>query len=115
MPRPRVVSKGGKVWAYIPKKYLDDWHNKVLLAVRKQYSNEPVNRAVRVDVKFYFPLPKSGEKSLVKKPDLDNLVKGVLDALNKAGVWEDDSQVVELKAEKMFSEVPGARIEVECV
>ncbi len=36
-----------------------------------------------------------------KRPDLDNLVKSVKDALNGI-IWKDDSQVVKLKAEKKF-------------
>lgn len=32
-----------------------------------------------------------------RKRDLDNLLKATLDALTKAGTWEDDSQIVDLR------------------
>lgn len=32
-----------------------------------------------------------------RKRDLDNLLKATLDALTKAGAWEDDSQIVDLR------------------
>lgn len=58
--------------------------------------------AVRVDV--YRALPKSRPKRLESepdtfKPDVDNIGKNVLDALN-AHAWADDSQVVELTVVK---------------
>lgn len=34
------------------------------------------------------------------KRDLDNLFKVIFDCLTKAGVWQDDSQVFEIKAKK---------------
>ncbi|MED4401332.1 RusA family crossover junction endodeoxyribonuclease [Metabacillus fastidiosus] len=44
-----------------------------------------------------------------KKPDTDNLVKGVFDALNKL-VWQDDNQVAKVTAVKSYGEVPGMEI-----
>jgi Holliday junction resolvase RusA-like endonuclease len=51
------------------------------------------------------------------KPDIDNLVKLVLDAMTKAGFWKDDSQVVILKAEKRWAgnEECGISVEVKRV
>ncbi|MED4461833.1 RusA family crossover junction endodeoxyribonuclease [Metabacillus fastidiosus] len=44
-----------------------------------------------------------------KKPDTDNLVKGVFDSLNKL-VWQDANQVAKITAVKSYSEVPGMEI-----
>jgi Holliday junction resolvase RusA-like endonuclease len=117
LPRPRVVSKGGKVWAYTPKRYLEEWYNKMLLAVREQYQMIPSEEAVKVCMRFLFPIPKNGKRQrrFTRRPDLDNLIKGVLDALSKANVWKDDAQVVEIQAVKEYSETPGAWIEVDHV
>lgn len=36
------------------------------------------------------------------KPDLDNMIKMVLDILTKWGIWEDDAQVVSIQAEDFY-------------
>ena len=47
------------------------------------------------------------------KPDLDKLVRAVLDAITAAGtVWADDARVVEITAAKVYG-TPGATIRVE--
>lgn len=48
---------------------------------------------VRVHVDFYPPDRR--------RRDLDNLLKAVLDAGTKCGVWRDDSQVIEIHARRM--------------
>ena len=35
-----------------------------------------------------------------RKRDLDNILKALLDALTHAGVWADDSQIVDLRIRK---------------
>jgi Holliday junction resolvase RusA-like endonuclease len=46
------------------------------------------------------------------KPDLDNIAKTVLDALN--GVcYEDDAQVVILSVTKCYSREPGVMVRVD--
>lgn len=75
-----------------------------------------------MNVKVYRPMPKSVSNSLKKKekaekgllrpttkPDVDNYVKGVKDARNHL-IYKDDSQVVDLKVTKFYSEDP--RMEV---
>ena len=77
-------------------------------------------------VVFYFNRPKShfrtGKYTYLlrddaptqhtKKPDIDNLVKFVADSFN-THFYKDDSQIVELKAEKYYiSQGEQARTEV---
>ena len=46
-----------------------------------------------------------------KKPDIDNLIKFVLDALQgQDGYFVDDSQVIRLYAEKIYSDKPRTEI-----
>jgi len=72
---------------------------------------------VRLEVRFALPRPKSLPKRVtahLKKPDLDKLIRAVKDALSKV-VWQDDSQVVELEASKVYAaagESPRALITV---
>jgi len=66
--------------------------------------------AVHIDV--YQPMPKSRPKRLTSepntyKPDVDNVAKAVLDALNGAA-WVDDAQVVQLCVSKSPREREGS-------
>lgn len=70
--------------------------------------------ALKMMVNFYFSRPASMSKKLsnahYKRPDLDNLVKAVKDALQGV-IYEDDSQVARLYAKKEYTEgKPGINI-----
>ena len=91
----------------------------------KEYLRSMVQKLPQIGplkVKISFALPirnswdartvktaKSGH--LVQKPDIDNLAKLVLDALN-AHVWEDDSQIMELHLYKYYSDNPETIVEI---
>ena len=47
---------------------------------------------------------------VVKKPDLDNLEKSVLDALN-GHAWDDDNQISDLSSRKRYSLNPRGKNE----
>jgi crossover junction endodeoxyribonuclease RusA len=83
------------------------WKQTVLLAARDALCDRaPIDIAVRVDVQFYMPRPKSAPKSRrlpTKLPDLDKLVRAILDAMTDAGVWHDDSQVAMIQAAKFYA------------
>jgi Holliday junction resolvase RusA-like endonuclease len=65
---------------------------------------------VRVEVRFFFPRPKSVKKlDKTTKPDLDKLIRSALDALTGIA-FEDDSQVTEVHACKLFG--TPARMEI---
>jgi crossover junction endodeoxyribonuclease RusA len=75
---------------------------------------------VRVLLEFVMPRPLSTPKKstppAVKKPDIDKLQRAVLDAISSAGVWRDDSQVVDIHATKRLAELDetsGCRIRIE--
>ena len=67
---------------------------------------------VRVRVELVYPLRKSERERLEGtaasemliphdvKPDADNLVKSLLDSMTRAGVWDDDAQVCDLRVRK---------------
>lgn len=48
----------------------------------------------------------------LKKPDIDNIVKAVADALNGVA-YHDDTQIALVQAKKVYSEVEGLNITVE--
>ena len=69
---------------------------------------------VRLDVLFTFRKPESVSNKRVHcvvKPDLDKLVRCVNDALTGA-VWNDDGQVVETTARKVYGPVEGVTVTV---
>ena len=79
-----------------------------------------IDGEVIADIKAYYQIPKSvskktrqqmldGEIRPTKKPDLDNVAKAILDALNGLA-YHDDSEVVELNIGKYWSDSP--RVEV---
>lgn len=86
---------------------------------------EPVFRKgvpVRIRIEAYYRPPvrttkkdyaliQAGKKFPTRKPDLDNVVKAVCDALNRIA-YNDDSQVVEIISAKYFSQDEGLRISV---
>lgn len=61
--------------------------------------------AVAVDITAHFPDRR--------RRDLDNLLKGLLDALTHAGFWLDDSQIVDLRIRKAPEVVKGGLIALE--
>ena len=73
-----------------------------------------MNLPMRVEVRFYFPRPKSLKKGVtakVTKPDLDKLIRAVLDSLTGI-VFDDDSQVIEIVASKQFGLPPRMELEI---
>ena len=77
----------------------------------------PAECYVSVSVSAFFPVPKSYSKKKRedclerrlrpdKKPDMDNILKVVLDALNRVS-YVDDKQVVELIGRKYYTESEG--------
>ena len=115
-PRPRMT-KGGHV--YTPDSAMD-WKEAVSVACRLRVK-ETITRPVRLAVYFCFPMPKrikagGGVSPHVSKPDADNLLKAVMDAMTWANVWTDDALVFSSVTEKWYHEGPsGARIKVEVV
>lgn len=113
--RPRFSRKSGVV--YTPAKTA-----KYEKAIAKAYVDTggkciPADCYVSVTVCAFFPIPKSYSKKKRKacidrdlrpdkKPDMDNILKAVLDALNKVA-YEDDKQVVELIGRKYYTESDG--------
>lgn len=67
---------------------------------------EPLDCPLVLCVTFTLPDPKSLPKRRAshpaKVPDLSKLIRSTEDALTAAGVWKDDSRVVEIRAVKTY-------------
>jgi Holliday junction resolvase RusA-like endonuclease len=79
---------------------------------------KPTDMPIILSLSFTFIRPKSiSEKKRpfhIVKPDLDNCIKGVKDAL-KGIAWNDDSQVISIHAMKSYADEPGVKIRIEHV
>ena len=83
----------------------------------------PTYDAVRLRMVAYFPVPQSYSKKKrgeciagaikpMMKPDIDNVVKAALDAMNGV-VYDDDKQVFEVIVSKRYTERDEGFFEVE--
>lgn len=122
--RPRVTRTGH---TYTPKKTAD--YEKLVQIYAKQemaiQQLNPTTEAVRLTVEAFFPIPASwtkakkekalnGDLKHTSKPDSDNLIKAVQDALNGI-VYKDDSQIVSVSGSKAYSSEPKVEVTVETV
>lgn len=116
--RARAFQIGGhtRVSMYDPPQ-AKDWKRTVLMQVLPHKPTAPIEGALAMTLVFFLPRPQSLPKRQlfhVKKPDCDNLAKGIKDAL-RGVVYRDDSQIVRLAVAKEYSQVPGVSIRVERV
>lgn len=89
---------------YTPKK-TRDYENLIAYEWKRRYKDLILKNAVKLDLLFCFKKAKSCKKTLhTQRPDIDNLEKAILDGLNKTA-FVDDCQVVEMKSQKVFSDV----------
>lgn len=71
-------------------------------SVAAQSFSQPLTGAVRVDLRFIMPKPKTVKRERPHvKPDLDKLVRAVLDGLTGVA-YVDDAQVTSVTATKRY-------------
>ena len=119
--RPRFARRGKFVQTYNDQKKEE---STFLSHAMQEWDNEPIsNKAISIELRFYMKRPKSHYRTgknagklkpdapvfHAKKPDLDNMIKFVLDALN-GSVWLDDSLVCSISALKVYDEKPRTEI-----
>ena len=119
--RPRVNMYTGRV--YTPNK-TKDYEFLVQQYVKIKYPNyKMLEGRISIDIIAYLKIPKSTNKSKTqemlenkisptKKPDVDNIAKSILDAMN-GFVFKDDNQVSKISVEKRFALEEKAVITVE--
>jgi Holliday junction resolvase RusA-like endonuclease len=87
------------------------WRSTVALSARFAGA-KPVDGAIGIEIIFRVRRPKTVKRNFpTVAPDLDKYIRGVLDALTGIG-YQDDSQVIDIKAKKVYSEAPGADIKI---
>lgn len=106
--RPRL---SGRRIVYTPYK-TRSFENRIAYEWKKKYKDLILKSAVKLDLLFCFKKAKSCKKTLhTQRPDIDNLLKSILDGLNKVA-FVDDCQVVEMKSKKVFSDTDKILITV---
>jgi Holliday junction resolvase RusA-like endonuclease len=117
--RPRFARRGNFVHTYDNQSQIKEGYR---WQIKSQYREEALKSSVFIDATFYMPIPKSTSRLLQrqmlngvvyhrKKPDTSNMFKFIEDALVGI-VLEDDNQVVEIRARKVYSSKPGTLIRI---
>lgn len=115
--RPKATAFGGHARVYTPSAQIknENWIKMEYLRKAesegfKGFGDKPVNIYITTNI----AIPKSFSKKKreqalavmlrpIVKPDIDNVCKTILDALNGIA-FDDDKQIVRLNAEKYYSE-----------
>ena len=116
--RARVFRRGDHVGSYTPAK-TKNAEQMIVYALRQELTTaSQFDKAtpLRLEVTFYRSRPKSAPKKVtmpVTRPDLDNYLKLILDAIS-GYLCPDDSQVTTILAKKRFTEdVPRIELALE--
>lgn len=120
--RHRSVIRGGRIATFTPAETVAyekavAWHALAAMGGRPMLEG-----ALAVRIEVIVAVPRSATKARraamlagairpTARPDLDNQIKALLDALN-ALAFADDAQIVELHAARWYGEEPRATIEV---
>jgi Holliday junction resolvase RusA-like endonuclease len=80
----------------------------VALAVREAMQGAPpLEGPISLTVTFLLPLPKRASRKLpCVRPDVDKLLRSVLDGMTSGGAYQDDGQVTDVSVEKRYASVP---------
>ena len=114
--RPRFNVKNGR--AYTPQQTVnyENYVKVCYMDYMNQFGWEPLKGPIKAEIEVFMQIPKSDSKKMKEakisgkirpqvKPDVDNLCKTILDALNGLA-YDDDKQVVECTVKKYYGEEP---------
>lgn len=120
--RPRFVRATGR--AITPTDTVN-YETLVRMEYMAQCSNQRFSDDAMLDmrIKAYYSIPQSKSKKVKaqmsaneirpkKKPDMDNVVKIIADALNQVA-YKDDTQIVDCQCRKFYSEQPRVEVTIK--
>jgi crossover junction endodeoxyribonuclease RusA len=117
-----IVGKGAEARAVVAPAGSKDakeahkaWRQSVTDEAAKAAQGEPWDGPVAIKIEFVFPRPKAAKHRTrhTVKPDLDKLIRSVLDSLVAGGLLVDDARICEISASKFYVSpalTPGAFI-----
>lgn len=119
--RPRVNTYTGR--AYTPNKTREYENMVQQYFILKYPQYTPIEGRTKITITAYFKIPKGTNKknqalmlenriSPTKKPDIDNIIKIILDSLNKIA-FKDDNQITKIEVNKVYSEIEKVSVIVE--
>jgi Holliday junction resolvase RusA-like endonuclease len=107
-PRAKVSTRGGFARAYVDAKHPIHAYKQAIRLAYVNAGGEVLEGPVEVRIACWFERPKGHSKKRrqqrepkTTKPDLDNVGKAILDALNEIA-YNDDGQVYRLTVEKWY-------------
>lgn len=118
--RPKFARRGNFVSTYTPAKTAS-YENLVKMAAHEAMRGRAPSAApIELEVCLWLQIPASwsakkraaaaiGKVRATKKPDADNVLKGLKDGCNGI-VWKDDAQVVTIILQKRYAESPRAEV-----
>ena len=123
--RPKFARRGNFVSTYTPEKTASYENLVKVKAEEAMQGNQIIDGPAYVQILLFVAPPNSwsmkkkqeavdGKIFPTSKPDIDNVIKGIFDAMNEI-VWRDDKQVVCLSVVKSFAPTPKAVIEVKTI
>lgn len=111
-PRPqgskKAYRRGTSIVLVEAQKDLPAWraHMETQLGFKMLEHETKFDTAVAVAITFWLTRPKSVKRQYPTGTyDIDKLTRAVLDAVTKAGVWRDDSDVVDLQVRKTYNDI----------
>jgi Holliday junction resolvase RusA-like endonuclease len=110
----QVTIINGKPQFYEPAE-LKAARNKLEAHLAKHVPKEKYTQAVRVIVKWLFPITGKHQDGEYKttKPDTHNLNKLLFDVMTGLGYWTDDALVASEIIEKFWAQQPGIYIKIQ--
>lgn len=120
--RPRAASTPTGIRMHTPKTTVAYERKVTATAIVAMNGLGPFRRPIKLNVEIVLPIPSSWSKKrqtlarigvicATKKPDADNVLKTIKDAMNGV-VYIDDAQVVSIVLNKVYGEIPRAEVEV---
>lgn len=120
--RPRFARSGNRIITYTPPDTVAYENLIAAKAKEAMRGQRPMEGGVYLTVAVDYPVPKSwSEKKKIQaliggivptvKPDVDNILKVVSDALNGVA-WKDDAQVIWATVKKKYGMIPGIEVTV---
>lgn len=101
-----------------------EWKQQCAVFAKQAYQGPPLTGPLKVRFEFFRTRPKVHFRSNgdikeaakqfrpISKPDVTKLIRAAEDALT--GIcWVDDSQIVDQKGGKWFSDTPGCKVTIE--